>query len=132
MVLSTAMRLSQSKQLEDKIYFLDSLQCTKYACLDDNCHTVDLSPKYFPPCQSSHCPSVYVPAVTFTQMTDICPVKQHVFFLRTNHLWTVCSFTGVFLQFHRCSWESNCPSMCSCVEIENALNVKEGEEIPFE
>ena len=68
------MRLSQSKQLEDKIYFLDSLQCTKYACLDGNCHTIDLSPKYFPPCQSAHCPSVHVPDFTFTQMTDICPV----------------------------------------------------------
>ena len=54
------MRLSQSKQLEDKIYFLNSLQCTKYACLDGNCHTIDLSPKYFPPCQYAQCPFVHV------------------------------------------------------------------------
>ena len=46
---------------------------SNYAYLEGNCHTIDLAPKYFPPCHSTYCPYVNV-QFTVTQMTDICPV----------------------------------------------------------
>ena len=124
------MRHSQSKQLEDKIYFSDSLQCTKYACLDGNCHTVDLSPKYFPPCQSVplSMSSCYLHTNDRYGYVQFC---ETTCFLFANHALIDC--LQLYWGFLTISpVESNCPSMCSSVEIENALNVKEGGEIPFE